>query len=405
MVAVIYLYFLVIFIGIIAGIFTGLIPGVHINLISMLLLTYFVFLLKFFEINFLVIFIIVMGVTHTFIDFIPSVIFGIPDSDTALSVLPAHRLVLNGEAYKAIFLSSIGSLFGMFFSIFFVILFYFFLENFYLFIKNYIWIFLIFVLIISVFLERTISKKFWALFVVFLSVGFGFLILNSSILSSPLLVLFSGFFGISSILNSILENESKLPEQKFNFDFNFDLNFFKAVFVGGISSSICSTTPGIGNSQAATMATLFFKNISSELFIVCVSSINTINFILSFMTFYLISKARNGSVFVISQITPEISFGDLFFYFLIIILVSIIGFFLTLLIGKKLIKIVFKLNLKLINLSVLILIFIIIFYFSGFFGILVLIASTMLGYFTILIGIRRVNLMAVLLVPVIFNLI
>lgn len=52
------------------GVFTGLLSGVHINLIASLILVYFGFFL-----NYVDVFILVMSVTHTFIDFIPSIIY------------------------------------------------------------------------------------------------------------------------------------------------------------------------------------------------------------------------------------------------------------------------------------------------------------------------------------------
>jgi len=84
--------------------------------------------------------------------------------------------------------------------------------------------------------------------------------------------------------------------------FKVDFSFFKAVFVGGITSSVCSVVPGVGNAQAATIVSVFFRKMSAELFIVMLSVINTINFALSIVTFYLISRARNGSILVVSQI-------------------------------------------------------------------------------------------------------
>lgn len=401
-----YLYLIIIIItAIICGIFTGLLPGIHINMVSMLILVNTSYILTKINLELIIIFIIVMGVTHSFIDFIPSILFGLPDIDTNLSILPAHQMVLNGEGYKAIFYSSIGSLFGMFFSIIVIPFFYFGLKIFYSIIKNYIPIILILVIITLVSLEKNKNDIFWTIIVILFSGATGMLILNSNILISPLLVLFTGIFATSTIINSCLEKTSKLPTQNFNIGFKFNKKFFKSIIIAGITSSIASISPGIGNSQAATISTLFFKDITSKYFIVTTSAINTINFILSFLTFYLIQKARNGSVFVISQITQTITIKQIIFYFIIIFIVSIIGFFITLILGKKLIKILSNINFKIINISILILLFLLIYFISGIYGILILILTTSLGLFTILINVKRVHLMNVLLIPVIFNLI
>lgn len=399
------MFILSLFLGVLAVTFTGLIPGVHINMISMILLTNLTLLLGIFDEKLLIVFIIVMGTVHTFVDFIPSILFGVPSLDTALSVLPAHKLVLEGKAYFAIFLSSIGSLFGGFFAIFFSVILYFVLSLVYDSIKKFIPFFLILTILILVIGEKGFNKKFWAIIIVLFSGSFGLLILNSRVLNSPLLVLFTGLFGVSAILYSLKDENSEFVKQDYNIDFKFSWMFFKSIIIGGLSSSVCCITPGIGNAQAATISTLFIRKITQEYFIIITSAINTINFILSFLTFYLIDKSRNGSVYVISQIVENVSLKDLFFYFIIIFFISFIGFFLTMFLGKRLILIVSKINFRVVNYSILFLILGLVFYMTGLYGMLVLVATTCLGLMAISLEVRRVHLMSVLLIPVIFNLI
>lgn len=102
-----------IFLGIIAGIFTGLIPGIHINLVSILILSSSLFLLNFFSPLSLALFIVAMAITHTFLDSIPSIFLGAPDGGMELSVLPGHKLLLEGRGYEAVFLTVVGSFFAV----------------------------------------------------------------------------------------------------------------------------------------------------------------------------------------------------------------------------------------------------------------------------------------------------
>ena len=104
------------------GIITGLIPGVHVNNVALMVLalqaTLLTFALAFvgawdpstFELA-IIISALIIGclVTHTFLDIIPSVFLGAPDADTALSVLPGHKLMLAGRGYEAIKCSALGS--------------------------------------------------------------------------------------------------------------------------------------------------------------------------------------------------------------------------------------------------------------------------------------------------------
>jgi len=99
--------------GILAGIFTGLIPGIHINLISLILLSLSPILLQYTNPITLCCFIIAMSVTHTFLDAVPSVFLGAPDADQALNVLPGHKLLLEGKGFEAVKLTVIGSLLSL----------------------------------------------------------------------------------------------------------------------------------------------------------------------------------------------------------------------------------------------------------------------------------------------------
>ena len=94
------------FIGVSLGTVTGLIPGIHVNT----MIPFFYILNPSFE---TCIVIVALMVTHTFLDFIPSTLLGIPDETTALTVLPAHRMLLEGRGLEAIKLTAVGSLGSM----------------------------------------------------------------------------------------------------------------------------------------------------------------------------------------------------------------------------------------------------------------------------------------------------
>ena len=105
---------LTLFIGILFGTITGLIPGIHINLIGILIVSLSISLFSSINQIYLVVFIASMAITHTFVDFIPSIFLGCPDTDTELSVLPGHELLKKGQGYQAIILTCYGSIAAIF---------------------------------------------------------------------------------------------------------------------------------------------------------------------------------------------------------------------------------------------------------------------------------------------------
>src|SRR3989338_4300814 len=98
------------FLGILIGIFTGIAPGIHINLVSVLVVASAPFLLQFTSALSLVVFIISLAITHTFLDTLTTIYLGAPDEAQALNVLPGHRLLMKGAGHSAVLYTIMGSL-------------------------------------------------------------------------------------------------------------------------------------------------------------------------------------------------------------------------------------------------------------------------------------------------------
>ena len=112
------------------GIFTGLIPGIHVNNVAHMVLVSQTLIISLATMLFgwadpetkdilIIISSLIIGtvVTHTFLDFIPSVFLGAPDGDTALSVLPGHRMLMEGRGFEAVKCSATGSFGAMIFAL------------------------------------------------------------------------------------------------------------------------------------------------------------------------------------------------------------------------------------------------------------------------------------------------
>lgn len=393
-----------IFCGILAGIITGLIPGIHINLVSTLLLLVSGMLLNYFSIEQLIIFIISMGVIHSFLDFIPSIIFGIPSSETAMSILPAHKLVIEGKGKQALFLSASGSLLGAIFSLPLLLLLYFILPVIIPPITPFIPYALFGVVILFLLQEKNKNKCVWSLLFVLFATLYGLLLLNSYHLREPLLVIFTGLFGISSLLYSLKESSGGIPKQ-LPLEKDLPKKTFSSIFIGNCCAALCSTLPGLGNAQATTLMSLFFKDLTSKLFLVVTSSLNTTSFLVSIVTLSVLEKARNGAIVVVSQLTQNLTTTFLIKLLIISCLICVIGYFLTLIIGNKSLNFLSKVDEKKMNLGLLILLFFIIFVTESWYGILCLLGITSLGFFGLILEIRRVHFMSILLMPVAFFLI
>lgn len=386
-----------ILLGILAGTITGLIPGIHTNLIAVLVLASLPLFTEFPILNVLV-FLVAMAMTHTFVDFIPSIYLGAPDEDTAVSVLPGHRFFLKGEAHKAIQYSTLGSLIAIASLILIIPLSFFFLPKVYPFITRMMSWFLLWISFFLIYNEK--ERKTLSL-IFFVLAGFlGLATLNTN-LSQPLLPLLSGLFGSSTLIHSLNSYQEANPQkiEKLNIS---KKELIKPTLLTSLVSPFCSFLPGLGSSQAAIIGLSFSKKTTDEQFLILVGSINTLVMAFSFFTLYLINKTRTGIANAISQIIT-LNFTSLIWIFITIVISSIVATIITLNISKLLARNFEKINYRKVSVFILILITVIIIRLTGFLGFFIFLTSTILGLACINYNIKRSFLMGCLLIPSILN--
>jgi len=386
--------FLFLVIGIFLGTITGLIPGIHINLIGALLISLATSI--YLDPIYALVFIVSMAITHTFVDFIPSIFLGCPDTDTELSVLPGHELLKNKRGYEAIYLSNKGSLTAIFLLLIISIPSIFIIKNIYSYLQKIIPYLLIIILILLILTEK---NKMNSIFVILLTGFLGFSI-NSLEINQPLLPLLTGLFGASNIIISI-QNKTKIPDQIIEKSFVSIKNPIKAAL---FSAPICSLLPGMGSGQAAIIGNTFIKN-SRKQFLILIGIINTLVMAFSFITLYSIGKTRTGAAVSINEIIPYLDVKHLILILIIIFISGIIAYYLTDCLAKITAINFKKINYKILSIITLIILLIIVLLVSKFLGVIILIISTFTGIYCIKLKVRRTNMMAALILPTIIWLI
>ncbi|MAG10840.1 hypothetical protein CMI44_00810 [Candidatus Pacearchaeota archaeon] len=391
--------FLSLLLGILAGTFTGLIPGIHINLIGVFLISVSLSLLNFVEPIHLVIFISAMAITHTFVDFIPSVFLGCPDTDTELSVLPGHELLKKGQGYQAVLLTCYGGILSIFTLLLISFPFIFIIGKVYTFLQTpyFMAIVLITISIILIILEK---RKLMAMFAFLLAGFLGLCILNLENLNQPLLPLLTGLFGGSMLILSI-KNKIQIPDQEISKPHREISKPISSAFLGSlIASPLCSFLPGLGSGQAAIIGNTIIPT-SRKGFLVLLGATNTLVMGFSFITLYTISKTRTGAAAAIREIIGDLSFNALLLILATIILSSTIAFFITKILAKIFSQKIKTFNYPKISIITLLILLIIVFLISSFLGVLVLVASTLTGIYIISLKVRRTQMMGCLLIPTI----
>jgi putative membrane protein len=389
-------------VGIFAGTFTGLFPGIHINLVAAGLLalisgSYFAGV----EPMVLVVFVVAMAITHTFIDFIPSIFLGAPEEDSFLAVLPGHQLLREGKGYEAIVLTLYGGLAALPIILVFSFVFVYFLPLVFNFVKAGIPYILLFVSFYLIFREEEIVRAF----IVFIMAGFLGLLTFHLPVKEPLLPLLSGLFGVSGLIVS-LKTKTEIPKQKIKplgkIKIQKDV-LMKSGLAAAIAAPLCSFLPGIGSGHAAVIGSEISGDLGRDKrnFLFLIGAINTIVMALSFVTAYAIGKTRTGASAAVKEILGEMTTGNLFVVMSVVLIAGVCAFFVGVKLGKVFSFGIGTLNYTKLSFAVIGLLIIVNLVLSNFFGVLVLVTASALGVFAILSGARRINLMGCLLVPTI----
>ncbi len=431
--------------GVTLGIVTGLLPGIHVNTISFLLLSSQAAILalvytvsRYFSptdpmmLAFVSMIIIGCSVSHTFLNFIPSTYLGVPEGDTALSVLPAHRMTLSGRGFEAVKASAVGSLYAVFISLALLVPAMLIIGTIYdpiMTIFPYVLIGIVAMLIMS---EGNglldVRPKLLGLGIFLLSGLFGVILLLSGNLynlfwapfrptgvsptSAMFFPLFTGLFGSSNLLISLMDSV-QIPEQDVE-DVVIKLprkNTVRGSITGTLAGALVGVLPGItaASATAITNVGLDDGEEGQREYIVSVSAVDTACALFTMVALFVIMRARSGAMDAVMQlnegfIQPWDSVFNLPWLFAILLfsvtLSAIIAYILTVKLGKFFSTIHHRIDYTKLSVSILVLIVILTALMTGPLGIGVLMITTCIGMIPPLSGARRVHLMGCLILPI-----
>ena len=383
--------------GVGLGVVTGLIPGLHVNQLT----PFFVAIAagsSFVSLN-LAALIVAMSITNVFISYIPSAFLGVPEEGTELSVLPAHRLLLEGRGYHAVRLTTLGCLGGLLLSATVLLPFLFVITPAYELIRPQMHWLLIFVIAAMIALERSKAGILWATVIFLMSGMLGLLTLDTNFIrgDAALTPLLSGLFGASVLLPSIVSG-SALPEQHMDDESMGLRSSLRPLCAGTAAGALTGIIPGIGPSQGTVMAQLATRSSGTDEFLVAVSGVNTSKALFSFVALYAIGRARSGAAVAVGQLM-EVGATELVFLVGIALLAGGIAAVLELRLGRLAAKHMDRLPYRALCAVVLVFIVGITFYYTGLAGLLVLATATAIGLLPAITNVKRTHCMGVIMLP------
>ncbi|MBQ7927269.1 MAG: tripartite tricarboxylate transporter permease [Methanobrevibacter sp.] len=401
------------FIGISIGTITGMIPGIHVNTAGAILFASSTFLLTFLSPEFLCVIMVAMSIAHALIEFVPSMLLGVPQEGTATSILPGHRMVLQGRSKEVIRIVSVGGFGAIIVTILMLPIFAIALPIMHDISKPFTWMILLFASIYLTYkLTGTRRDFIWSLLLFVLSGILGWIIFQTPISSGvSLMCTFSGLFGISTILFS-LNDSSSIPHQNPFYELDLDFNKFKSIFAGGITGAILGFLPGFGPAQGTVIAQAASGANDNDdddtvNFLLATSGLNVSDCLFSLIAIYIIGNPRSGIAVYMSYLISEMTLNHLaIFIFASLIAVSV-SLVLSLKLGDSFSILMSGVDYKKLSIGVILLqiliLYVFIFYYRAPLGYmtLALITSTAMGMLPHYIGVGKSHLMGVLIIPAI----
>ena len=401
------------FIGILIGTTTGMIPGIHVNTAGAIIFATSGFLLGFLSPEFLCVMLVSMSIAHALIEFIPSMLLGVPQEGTATSILPGHRMVLEGRSKEVIRIVSVGGFGAILVTILMLPIFSIALPILHDLTKPYTWIIL---LSASIYLTHKLTANFrdflWSLLLFTLSGILGWILFQTPISSGvTLMCTFSGLFGISTILFSLNES-STIPHQNPFYDLNIDFNKFKSIFAGGITGAILGFLPGFGPAQGTVIAQAVsgasdVDDDDTVNFLLATSGLNISDCLFSLIAIYIIGNPRSGIAVYMSYLLFEMGLNHLIIFIFASLLAVSVSLVLSLKLGDSFSRLMGGVDYRKLSIGVIILqiviLYIFVFYYQApvIYMTIALVTSTAMGMLPHHIGVGKSHLMGILIIPAI----
>ena len=375
------------FAGILAGVITGITPGLHANLAATIVVSL--------GLPGLPLFLLGMAITHTFLDILPTTYLSVPSADRVM--LASQHLVHAGRGHEAVKLATLGSLLCLLIGIALTPLFIIIFPKMSTLLGPWLGWILLGIVALMIWREPSMNQKFWAM-ITFVAAGLlGIITLDN--VHEPLLPLLSSLFGTSTILMNLL-SKSDSPAQRVTDEYRANTKeTIHASFGGTLAGAFIALFPGLGPAQAGVMASNLFPT-SPLASIILTGGINTANMLISLVTMLTLGKARNGVMVTLLEQMQRFRMAHLLLFLAGSLVAAGIAVLLTLFLSRIFCKVINKINERVVYATMLVFVTLLVAYFSGGRGLIVLLIGTSIGLLPNVMECQKSHAMGCVLMPV-----
>lgn len=413
--ALLFLAYMII-LGSAIGCVSGLVPGIHVNTLAVLLLAAYPSLALALSGGvcpsltpiLVAAAVVSAAVVHSFMAFIPSVFLGSPGEEDVLSILPGHRMLMQGRGAEAVTCSAQGSLVGAMAAIVLALPVHMVMASGgWEVLQRHVPFILPAVLVLLLLSERgsdSTRKRLWASFLCLGSAVLGFITMYGSLPMTSndhnlMLPLLTGLFGMPALLISL--GGGQVPVQTGASRTSVDSG---PALRGLLAGMAVGWLPGITATAGTVVASLGSPERTPERFIAMVSSVGTAATVFALVTLSVADRGRTGTMLVVLDITDgALTTTEFAMLLMAVALSALIGYMATIRAGELFSRILQERDLSQVNVAIAVFLCILTLALCGPGGVLMLLAATSLGLLPSAVGVGRVHLTSSLLVPVMIS--
>lgn len=385
--------------GVALGTTSGLIPGLHTNNMALLLAgaapsipgpSLYVGMAM-----------LAAGVTHTFLEIVPTLALGVPAPATAVTALPGHRLVLEGRGPEALRLSALGSGIAVVLAVPLSIPITRGMTALWPTVRANLTLVLGAVAVGLVLTERGVGSKLVAAVSFCLSGALGIATLDLSP-SAPLAAggmlapLFAGLFGAPVLIDAI--GGDGVPPQDDPTIATSKRSVLGLSGIGTLAGAVVGYVPAVSSAIAATFALFAVPGrYGARGFVVTTSGVNTANTVFALFALVALGSPRTGVLVALEATEVPLSLPHLLAAVALGATAGAVG---VLVIGDRYLAVVGNLDPTRLSVGLLCVLAALSYLFAGPTGVAAYVAATLVGLVPARLGARRATLMGVLICPI-----
>jgi len=361
-------------------------------------------------------------VGYSFINTIPSIFWGAPDESCAFLVLPSTKYILQGRGYEAAVLTGVGSLGGAVMLIVATPFILYVLPDLNKLLMPHMgWILMT---ITTYMLLSEFPKSFdrgprlarfldayrsvgagWLTF--FLSAFLGFIITSKNVVPldvsiQGIMPAFVGLFAVPWVLGNII-SRTEVPEQHVQESIDISPQLLiRGTCAGSLGGFFAAIFPIVTAGIGALLAGHATAQNDDRLFVMSYGANKVIYYVGAFLFFFApgLNLTRGGMAILVSPYYRSVDFSDYVAAMGAIALSAGLSFFLLCWASRLSIRIIERVDYRVLSWFALVVIVAIVFGLTGWMGLFVMLVASCIGWIPVLFNSRRSNCMGILLFPI-----